>query len=241
MSHWLCSAAVPLATTMPMDLAQFLESPTTPSGSRQPRWGSLVSPFQYTGHQSDVETGLSYYRARYYDPSLGRLVSEDPLRFFSGDENFYEYAEQDPVNFIDPFGLFCKCTYSQSTGHLKCVDSESGKTVAEANGYAGKGAGKNNPDMQNVPFVGPLPRGNYGIGPARNSPNTGPLTIPLNYLGGDEPFPANRSPNLMRIHGDRKGKPPGDASEGCIVTPTAEPRKKIADNCGKGSTLTVTP
>ncbi len=194
-----------------------------------------------TGCATVNSAETSYYRARYYDPSSGRFVSEDPLRFFSGEENFYSYTEQNPVNFIDPFGLFCQCTYSQSTGHLKCVDSETGKTVAEANGYAGKGAGKNNPDMQDLPFVGPLPRGNYAIGPARNSPNTGPITIPLTYIGGDEPFPANRSPNLMRIHGDRKGKPPGDASEGCIVTPTAEPRKKIAENCGKGSTLTVTP
>lgn len=113
--------------------------------------------------------------------------------------------------------------------------------MTDTNGYAGNGAGKNNPDMQGIPNVGPLPIGNYGMGPAQNSPNTGPLTIPLTYLNGDEPFPPNRDPNSFRIHGDKKGQPPGNASHGCIVTPGPEPRKKIADKCGPGSTLAVGP
>ncbi len=41
--------------------------------------GSLVNPFQYTARESDSETGLYYYRARYYDPRSGRFLSEDPL------------------------------------------------------------------------------------------------------------------------------------------------------------------
>jgi len=201
--------------------------------------GSLTNPFQYTSREMDSETMLYFMRARYFDPSTGRFLSEDPLRFFSGDGNFYEYAAQNPIMLIDPYGLKCKCTYSQSTGHLKCVD-DSGNIVAEADGYAGNGAGKNNPDMQNVPNVGPLPKGNYGMGPARNSPNTGPITIPLNYFGGDEPFPPDRSPDLMRIHGDKKNGPPGNASKGCIIA-NHDARKKIADGCGQGSTLSVGP
>ena len=46
----------------------------------------------------------SYYRARYYDPSLGRFTREDPLRFGAGDPNFYNYVDQNPVNYIDPSG-----------------------------------------------------------------------------------------------------------------------------------------
>jgi RHS repeat-associated protein len=202
--------------------------------------GNLVNSFRYTGREFDAETNLYYYRARYYDPAVGRFFGEDPLRFFAGEVNFYAYVEQNPINLVDPRGLVCQCSYSQSTGHLKCVD-DSGNVVAEANGYAGNGPGKNNPAMQGVSFVGPLPRGNYMMGGAGNSPNTGPLTIPLSFIGGDEPFPSNRDPNSMRIHGDRKGKPPGNASEGCIVTPSADPRKKIADGCGPGSLLTVGP
>jgi RHS repeat-associated protein len=183
----------------------------------------------------------SYNRARYYDPSVGRFWSEDPMRFFSGDANFYAYVEQNPINLLDPRGLTCYCTYSQGTGHLKCVDAETGDVVADTTGYAGNGLGKNNPLMNGADNVGPLPRGNYMMGAAGKSKNTGPITIPLAYIGGDEPFPSNRSPNLMRIHGDAIGKPPGNASKGCIVTQTADPRKKIAAGCGPGSLLTVTP
>jgi len=191
--------------------------------------GSLINPFQFTGREFDSETGLYFYRARYYSSGEGRFSSEDPLRFFSGATNFFNYVGANPVNLVDPFGLTCYCTYSQSTGHLKCVDVDTGDVVAEANGYAGNGVGKNNPLFQTGNDTGPLPRGSYMMGRAHTSPNTGPLTIPLTYLGGDEPFPSNRSKDLMRIHGDRKGKPPGNASKGCIVTPTADPRKKIAD------------
>ena len=45
-----------------------------------------------------------YYRARYYDPEIGRLVSEDPLGFKSG-VNFYAYVNNNPINFNDPMGL----------------------------------------------------------------------------------------------------------------------------------------
>src|SRR6266513_1531924 len=41
--------------------------------------GSLVNSFRYTARESDIETGLYYYRARYYDSSLGRFLLKDPL------------------------------------------------------------------------------------------------------------------------------------------------------------------
>ena len=40
--------------------------------------GTLRNPFQYTGREFDAETGVYYYRARYYDPTAGRFLSEDP-------------------------------------------------------------------------------------------------------------------------------------------------------------------
>src|SRR6202011_834969 len=65
--------------------------------------GSLVTPFEYTARQSDSESGLYYYRARYYDSTAGRFISEDPIRFEIG-LNFYAYVANDPVGQIDPSG-----------------------------------------------------------------------------------------------------------------------------------------
>lgn len=72
--------------------------------------GSLVNAFQYTARESDTETGLYYYRARYYDPTAGRFVSEDPTEF-SGGINFYTYVFNGAPNWIDPSGLDCKTIY----------------------------------------------------------------------------------------------------------------------------------
>ena len=58
----------------------------------------------FTGRQWDEDNRLYYYRARYYDPEIGRFISEDPLGFASGDTNFYAYVGNNPVNFNDPTG-----------------------------------------------------------------------------------------------------------------------------------------
>jgi RHS repeat-associated protein len=60
--------------------------------------------FAFTGREWDGETGLYYYRARYYDPSAGRFINEDPIGFMGG-ANFYAYVGNDPANWVDPLGL----------------------------------------------------------------------------------------------------------------------------------------
>jgi RHS repeat-associated protein len=74
--------------------------------------GSLVNPFQYTARESDSETGLYYYRARYYDLSSGRFVGEDPLLFGGGDPNFYNYVSGGATNYTDPSGLGRVCAFA---------------------------------------------------------------------------------------------------------------------------------
>jgi len=64
---------------------------------------SSSNPFQYTGREND-NTGLYYYRARYYSPTRGRFLSEDPLEFFGGDVNLYAYVSNAPINYVDPGG-----------------------------------------------------------------------------------------------------------------------------------------
>ena len=53
------------------------------------------------GHPTDSEFGLVYMRARYYDPSAGRFISEDPGR---NGTNWYAYCGSNPVNALDPSG-----------------------------------------------------------------------------------------------------------------------------------------
>lgn len=62
--------------------------------------------FAYTGREFDQETGLSYYRARYYDNKAARFVSEDPIGFEGQDANLYRYLGNSPANFVDPSGNF---------------------------------------------------------------------------------------------------------------------------------------
>jgi RHS repeat-associated protein len=61
--------------------------------------------YGYTGREQDNEIGLDYYRARYYDASNGRFISEDPLGFGAGDTNIYRYVFNSPLNGTDPSGL----------------------------------------------------------------------------------------------------------------------------------------
>jgi RHS repeat-associated protein len=67
--------------------------------------GSIPSRYTYTGRESDVDAGLIYYRARWYDPRVGRFLSEDPIGFGGRDVNFYGYVHNDPLRFVDPNGL----------------------------------------------------------------------------------------------------------------------------------------
>src|SRR5207248_9864865 len=70
--------------------------------------GSSTQPFAFAGQPRDAETGLSYLRARYYDPSIGRFVQRDP---FAGRKsrpctlNRYAYVCDNPINNTDPSGL----------------------------------------------------------------------------------------------------------------------------------------
>jgi RHS repeat-associated protein len=65
---------------------------------------SVTNPFRYTGRELDSETGLYYYRARYYDSTIGRFLSEDPVRY-AGGRNFFVYVGSSPTNLFDPLGL----------------------------------------------------------------------------------------------------------------------------------------
>jgi RHS repeat-associated protein len=61
--------------------------------------------FAFTGRQFDQATGLQNNLNRWYDPSIGRWISEDPIGFEAGDANLYRYVGNSSTNSIDPSGL----------------------------------------------------------------------------------------------------------------------------------------
>jgi RHS repeat-associated protein len=75
-------------------------------------YGNLISQsnpaattrYRYTGREVDQETGLYYYRSRYFDSAVGRFLSQDPRSFGGSDVNLYRYVSNDPLNATDPSG-----------------------------------------------------------------------------------------------------------------------------------------
>jgi hypothetical protein len=98
-------------------------------------------------------------------------------------------------------------TYAQKTGELQ----KDGTPVAT--GYSGAGVGKNNPEMQKVHNVGPIPEGDWKIvGPPVNTAEHGPFVLKLEPATETQTF--GRSGFL--VHGDSK-QSPGCASHGCVI------------------------
>ncbi|MDV3349818.1 RHS repeat-associated core domain-containing protein [Leptothoe sp. LEGE 181152] len=83
----------------------------------------------YTGRERDDATGLIYYRARYYDPAVGRFISEDPLGFDAGDANLYRYVFNSPTNYTDPSGEATLVTLA-AVGGVKAIKAVGGAAIA---------------------------------------------------------------------------------------------------------------
>lgn len=106
-------------------------------------------------------------------------------------------------------------TYKQSSGEL------SFKGNVEGTGYSGKGEGLNKPDKEDVPNVGPIPRGEWSIGDPYDDKKKGPVVMALTPVGHDA-----RKRTGFLIHGDNKDMNK-TASNGCIIL-SKELRQKIA-------------
>ena len=81
----------------------------TDGAARYDAWGNRIAGtgavplYGYTGREPD-DTGLIYYRARFYDPTIGRFIQRDPIGLQAG-LNLYAYVGNNPINFTDPLGL----------------------------------------------------------------------------------------------------------------------------------------
>lgn len=115
------------------------------------------------------------------------------------------HTPQTPPPYIDPLEL--RWQWKQKSGQLW---SPLGELVCV--GYSGAGVGKNNPQMQWVVNVGPIPQGKYRVGEPRDTNAHGPYVLPLT------PGPANEMHGRagFLVHGDSQSRP-GTASQGCII------------------------
>jgi len=66
--------------------------------------GTKENDYLFTGRDLDRDLGIYYYRNRWYDPSVGRFITKDPIGLRGG-INQYAYVENNPVNYRDPSGL----------------------------------------------------------------------------------------------------------------------------------------
>ncbi len=74
-----------------------------PYGTPSVTSSSIDNPYRFTGRRFDEESGVYYYRARQYDPSIGRFLQRDPLGY-ADSTNIFKYVHNNPVNFVDPTG-----------------------------------------------------------------------------------------------------------------------------------------
>lgn len=106
-----------------------------------------------------------------------------------------------------------RLVWDQSAGELR-LDG-----LVVGTGYSGKGRGRNNPALENVPGTGPIPCGRWAIKSIYDSANVGPRAIVLWSLDGvPDDIDARTGRGGFRIHGDSI-RAPGTASRGCIILP----------------------
>jgi RHS repeat-associated protein len=101
-------------------------------GETQATTGTPVNRLQYTGRENDG-TGLYYYRARYYDPTIGRFISEDPKKFAAG-INFFSYCNNSPIGCNDPSGEVALVDNLVGAGIGGVVDVSAQYTMAKLAG-----------------------------------------------------------------------------------------------------------
>ncbi|MGH7927351.1 MAG: RHS repeat-associated core domain-containing protein, partial [Candidatus Binatia bacterium] len=104
----------------------------------------VLTRHRMAGREYDQESGLYYMRARYYDPAIGRFLSEDPIGI-AGGLNLYAYSGNDPVNNRDPSGLaqevpdpgyYAHLARSTGSGLLNDFDNNGLDDFAEFADYA---------------------------------------------------------------------------------------------------------
>jgi RHS repeat-associated protein len=181
---------------------------------------------RYPGQYFDAESKLHYNYFRSYSPGQGRYTQADPIGL-EGGLNRFGYVEGNAVSRVDPLGL--KWIYQQSTGNLYHQPTNpSSLVLVSAGGYAGHGIGVNNPSLDSIPNIGPIPQGTYTIGPQQTIvTGTGVvLQGAMKLIPNDGNWMYGRAGFL--IHGGNMQSQ--TSSAGCVIQP-----RNIRDLIGKSN------
>jgi len=189
-------------------------------GNQVETTGTIESPYTYTGREFDSDTGLYYYRARYYDARIGRFLGEDPLGLKDG-ANLYLYVGANPLKWRDPSGR-TRLELDIKNGTLTIDPEKPGVSPYAIPVTSGRpGPCLNNPSCVRQENIGPIPPGDYTI-LTELIDNPGSAGDILRYFSGLDygdwrvPIHPNRPAEVwprfgFKLHG---GRIPGSA--GCI-------------------------
>ncbi|MBL8537378.1 MAG: hypothetical protein JNM59_08230 [Hyphomonadaceae bacterium] len=163
----------------------------------------MLSRFRYTGQAVLPELQLYHYKARVYDPTLGRFLQTDPVGY-DQNLNLYTYVMNDPLTFADPTGREVEVYYYRDSGIVSARDVDTGE-AAYSHAFSGGTAIESGTGRRLE--GGPLPVGDYAILDQRRNPAFLRLEM-LDDNFGDDATPGGRS--NLRLH-------VGTISLGCIT------------------------
>jgi RHS repeat-associated protein len=107
-----------------------------PFGKLLAKTGSLTQPFGFSTKRYDAQTGLIYYGYRFYGPESGRWLTRDPLGE-AGGMNLYAFVGNNPVNWVDPFGLKV-INNSDNIVYYKPSEGETPRVIAPHTSFDGE-------------------------------------------------------------------------------------------------------